>query len=238
MMTDFPIILITGAAGNLGTAVVRAFAQTGARLALAELHQERMDATVRAVGLSAEQVLTTIVDVTHAASVAAWVEAVRARWGRADGLVNIAGGFKAGKPVHEMEEADWDFMFNLNARSAFLTCRAVVPLLLENGGGGKIVNVSARAGLAGGKNSAAYGASKAAVLRLTESLSAELREKNINVNAVLPSIIDTPQNRTAMPNADPAKWVAPEDLANVIVFLASEQARAIHGAIIPVYGLS
>lgn len=231
------VILITGAAGNLGTAVVRAFAQTGARLALAELHQERMDATVRAVGLSAEQVLTTIVDVTNAASVATWVEAVRARWGHADGLVNIAGGFKAGKPVHEMEEADWDFMFNLNARSAFLTCRAVVPLLLE-GGGGKIVNVSARAGLAGGKNSAAYGASKAAVLRLTESLSAELREKNINVNAVLPSIIDTPQNRTAMPNADPAKWVAPEDLANVIVFLASEQARAIHGALIPVYGLS
>lgn len=236
-MADSPIILITGAAGNLGTAVAHAFAQTGARLALAELHQERMDATVRAVGLSADQVLTTIVDVTNAASVAAWVEAVRARWGRADGLVNIAGGFKAGKPVHEMEEADWDFMFNLNARSTFLTCRAVVPLLLE-GGGGKIVNVSARAGLAGGKNSAAYGASKAAVLRLTESLSAELREKNINVNAVLPSIIDTPQNRAAMPTADPTKWVPPEDLANVIVFLASEQARAIHGAIIPVYGLS
>lgn len=236
-MADSPIILITGAAGNLGTAVAHAFAQTGARLALAELHQERMDATVRAVGLSADQVLTTIVDVTNAASVAAWVEAVRARWARADGLVNIAGGFKAGKPVHEMEEADWDFMFNLNARSTFLTCRAVVPLLLE-GGGGKIVNVSARAGLTGGKNSAAYGASKAAVLRLTESLSAELREKNINVNAVLPSIIDTPQNRAAMPTADPTKWVPPEDLANVIVFLASEQARAIHGAIIPVYGLS
>jgi len=236
-MTHSPIVLITGAAGVLGAAVVRAFAQTGARLALAEIHLERMEATVREVGLSAEQVLTSRVDVTNAASVAAWVEAVRARWGRADVLVNIAGGFKAGTPVHETDEADWDFMFNLNARSAFLTCRAVVPLMLASGGG-KIVNVSARAGLAGGKNSAAYGASKAAVLRLTESLSAELREKNINVNAVMPSIIDTPPNRAAMPNADPAKWVAPADLANVIVFLASEQARAIHGAAIPVYGLS
>lgn len=236
-MTTNSIVLITGAAGNLGTAVVRAFAQTGARLALAELYQDRMEATVREVGVSAERVLTTVVDVTNAVSVAAWVEEVRARWGRADVLVNIAGGFKAGKPVHELDEADWDFMFNLNARSAFLTCRAVVPLMLE-GGGGKIVNVSARAGLAGGKNSAAYGASKAAVLRLTESLSAELREKNINVNAVMPSIIDTPPNRAAMPNADPAKWVAPADLANVIVFLTSEQARAVHGAAIPVYGLS
>ncbi|MBL8046087.1 MAG: SDR family oxidoreductase [Anaerolineales bacterium] len=236
-MIESPVILITGAAGNLGAAVVRAFALTGARLALAERHPERMETVAREAGLSTEQVLITPVDITDAASVTAWVEAVRARWGRADGLINVAGAFKAGKPVHEMEEADWDFMHNINAKAAFLTCRAVVPLMLENGGG-KIVNVSARAGLAGGKNSAAYGASKAAVLRLTESLSAELREKNINVNAVLPSIIDTPQNRAAMPTADAARWVTPEDLASVIVFLASEQARAIHGALIPVYGLS
>jgi NAD(P)-dependent dehydrogenase (short-subunit alcohol dehydrogenase family) len=236
-MNTSPVILITGAAGNLGTAVVRAFAQTGARLALAERHPERMEAVAREAGLSAEQVLITPVDITDTASVAAWAEAVRARWGRVDGLINVAGAFKAGKPVHEMDEADWDFMHAINAKAAFLTCRAVVPLMLENGGG-KIVNVSARAGLVGGKNSAAYGASKAAVLRLTESLSAELREKNINVNAVLPSIIDTPQNRAAMPTADAAKWVTPEDLANVIVFLTSEQARAIHGALIPVYGLS
>jgi NAD(P)-dependent dehydrogenase (short-subunit alcohol dehydrogenase family) len=231
------VVLITGAAGHLGAAVTRRFAADGARLALAERKLEKMQTLIRELHLKDDDALAFAADLTKADEVKAWAQAVQARWGRADVLVNVAGGYKAGTPVHELDEADWDFMLNLNARAAFLACRAVVPLMLAQGGG-KIINVSARAGLAGAKHSAAYAASKAAILRLTESLSAELRDQNINVNAVLPSIIDTPPNRAAMPKADPAKWVAPDDLASVIVFLASDAARAIHGALIPVYGLS
>lgn len=234
MSTD-PVVLITGATGDFGPHVVRAFAADGARLALTARKLEPAEALIRDLGLSADRALPSVVDVTNAASVAAWIEAVRQKWSRADVLVNIAGGYKPGKPVHELEEADWDFMLNLNARSAFLTCRAVIPLMLAQGGG-KIVNIGAKAGLAAGRKSTAYAASKAAVLRLTEALSAEVREKNINVNAVIPSTIDTPGNRAAQPDADTSKWVKPEDLAAVIVFLASDAADAIHGALIPVYG--
>ncbi len=231
------VAFITGAGGALGGAVAHAFAQAGARLALADVRLEAVQRTAEALALPADHVLTTSVDLTQAASVQSWVDEAHARFGRADILVNIAGGYKAGVPVHELSETDWDFMFNLNARTAFLACRAVVPHMLAQGGG-KIINVGARGGLVGGKNSAAYAVAKSAVHRLTESLSAELRERNINVNAVLPSIIDTPANRASMPNANFGAWVSGADLANVLVFLASEASRAIHGALIPVYGLS
>jgi NAD(P)-dependent dehydrogenase (short-subunit alcohol dehydrogenase family) len=226
---------MTGATGDFGPHVVRAFAADGARLALTARKLEPAEALIRDLGLSADRALPSVVDVTSAASVAAWIEAVKQKWSRADVLVNIAGGYKPGKPVHEMDEADWDFMLNLNARSAFLTCRAVIPLMLTQGSG-KIINIGAKAGLAAGRKSTAYAASKAAVLRLTEALSVEVRDKGINVNAVIPSTIDTPGNRAAQPDADTRKWVKPEDLAAVIVFLASEAANAIHGTLMPVYG--
>jgi NAD(P)-dependent dehydrogenase (short-subunit alcohol dehydrogenase family) len=141
-----------------------------------------------------------------------------------------------GPPVHETPDATWDLMLGLNARSVVNTARAVVPLMLA-AGYGRIINVAATAGLAGKENVAAYSAAKAAVMRLTESMSAELRDRGINVNCVLPSIIDTPENRAAMPAADPRRWVAPAALADVIAFLASDAAREIHGASIPVSGL-
>src|SRR5436305_10153972 len=128
-------------------------------------------------------------------------------------------------------------MFDLNARTVLHTARAVVPHMIS-AGGGKIVNIGAYAAQKGAARMGAYIASKSAVIRLTETMSAELRENNINVNCVLPTIIDTPENRAAMPRADPARWVAPADLANVIVFLASDDARAIHGAAVPVTALS
>jgi NAD(P)-dependent dehydrogenase (short-subunit alcohol dehydrogenase family) len=137
--------------------------------------------------------------------------------------------------VHATSDADWDFLFGLNARSVLHTARAVVPRMIA-AGGGRIVNVAANAGLKGAAMMGAYCASKDAVVRMTEAMSAELRDHNINVNCVLPSIIDTPENRGAMPDADPARWVAPEALADVIVFLASDAARAIHGAALPVTG--
>ncbi|MFC2037937.1 SDR family oxidoreductase, partial [Chloroflexota bacterium] len=131
----------------------------------------------------------------------------------------------------------WDSMLNLNARTVFIVSRAVVPGMLQQGQG-KIVNVAARVALKGGRNSGAYGVSKSAVLRLTESMSAELRDRGINVNCVLPGTIDTPQNREDMPKADHSRWVPPEALADVILFLASDAARAVNGAAVPAYGRS
>ena len=235
-MTNDPVVLITGATGEFGPYVSRAFAAAGARLALTARKLEAAEALLSELGLGEERGLATVVDVTNAASLAAWVEAVMARWGQIDVLVNLAGGYKPGKPVVEMEEADWDGMLNLNARSAFLACRAVVPQMLAQGRG-KIINVGSKAALSAGRKSTAYAVSKAAVLRLTEALSAEVREQDLNVNAVIPSTIDTPANREGQPKGDPSKWVAPDDLAAVIVFLASDAARAIHGAHIPVYGI-
>jgi len=126
-------------------------------------------------------------------------------------------------------------MLGLNARSVINVARAVVPGMIA-AGNGKIVNIAALAGLAGKADMGAYSASKAAVIRLTESMSAELRDKGINVNCIMPSIIDTPQNRAAMPKADPGRWVTPQALAEVVMFLASDAASAIHGAAIPVTG--
>jgi NAD(P)-dependent dehydrogenase (short-subunit alcohol dehydrogenase family) len=142
-----------------------------------------------------------------------------------------------GDKAHELTAEKWGFMMELNAGSVLRMAHAVVPHMLA-AGGGRIVNIGAYSALSGKAEMAAYIASKSAVIRLTESMAAELRGHNINVNCVLPSIIDTPQNRAAMPKADPAKWVAPAALADVLVFLCSPAARAIHGAAIPVVGLS
>jgi NAD(P)-dependent dehydrogenase (short-subunit alcohol dehydrogenase family) len=207
--------MITGAAGNLGRAVAKAFSGLGANIVPIDLPTNLLDQ----------------------AQVDAAVQKAIQQFKRIDVLCNIAGGFRMGAPVHETSDKDWNFLLDLNARTVLHTARAVVPHMIA-AGGGKIVNVGAYAAQKGAANMGAYIASKSAVIRLTETLAAELRDKNINVNCVLPTIIDTPENRTAMPKADPRRWVAPEDLANVIVFLASDEARAVHGAALPVTGLS
>ena len=222
-------VVITGASGNLGRAVAKAFADLGASLVLMDVRRADLQDGPHQVFLE--------VDLMKANSVDAAFGKALERFGRIDVLCNIAGGFRMGSPVHETKDADWDFLFGLNARSVLNTSRAAVPAMLK-GGGGKIVNIGAFAAQRGAANMGPYIASKSAVIRLTETMAAELREKNINVNCVLPTIIDTPENRSAMPNADPRKWVAPQDLAAVIVFLASDAARAIHGAALPVTGLS
>ena len=221
--------LITGAAGNLGRAVARAFAEEGASLILMDHAEEHLRSAYGAEGSGRRFALA---DLRDAQSVARAIPVGT----RIDILCNIAGGFRMGQPVHETSDETWDLMLGLNARSVLNCARAVVPGMLA-AGGGKIINVGAIAALSGKANMAAYIASKSAVIRLTESMSAELRDKGINVNCVLPSIIDTPQNRKDMPKADPRRWVAPEALAEVVLFLASDSARAIHGAAIPVSGL-
>ena len=222
--------LITGAAGNLGRAVAGAFATEGASLILMDHAEEHLRS---AYGAEGEGRRFAIADLRDPQSVARAIPTGT----RIDILCNIAGGFRMGQPVHETSDDTWDLMLGLNARSVINCARAVVPGMLA-AGRGKIINIGAIAGLSGKANMAAYVASKSAVIRLTESMAAELRDKGINVNCVLPSTIDTPQNRKDMPKADPKRWVAPEALADVIVFLASDAARAIHGASIPVAGLS
>jgi len=222
-------VVLTGASGNLGRVVASAFADTGASLAL-------LDVKPGSTQESAKQIFVQT-DLFDAQSVQAAADRILQRFGRIDVLCNLAGGFRMGSPVHETSAQDWDFLFNLNARTVLHTAKAMVPAMLERGGG-KIVNVAAYAAQRGAARMGAYAASKSAVIRLTETMAAELREHNINVNCVLPTIIDTPQNRADMPDADPRRWVAPADLAQVIVFLASDAARAIHGAAVPVSGLS
>jgi len=216
-MSDFSgkTVLITGAKGNLGRALAAAFEKLGAKVVPVDLPTNLLD----------QAQVDTVVQ-----------KAIK-DFRRIDVLCNIAGGFRMGKPVHETSDADWNFLMDLNARTVLHTARAVVPHMIA-AGGGKIINVGAFAAQKGAANMGAYIASKSAVMRLTESMAAELREKNINVNCVLPTIIDTPPNRADMPKADPKRWVAPGDLANVILFLASDEARAVHGATLPVTGLS
>jgi NAD(P)-dependent dehydrogenase (short-subunit alcohol dehydrogenase family) len=227
-------VVITGAAGNLGQAVAARFAAEGASLALLDLNQAALDKVPVA---GAADVLRQGVDLSDPVSVSAAVGAVIARFGRIDALCNLAGGFHMGETVHETPADKWDFMMELNAGSVLRMAQAVVPHMLKQGGG-RIVNIGASSALSGKAEMGAYVASKSAVIRLTETMAAELRGHNINVNCVLPSIIDTPQNRAVMPKADPRKWVAPEALADVLLFLCSPAARAIHGAAIPVVGLS
>ncbi len=236
-MFDFSgrVVLVTGAAGNLGEAVARAFGEAGAQLVLLDRGPDRLATLHSELAGAQDQLLLAGVDAADEASVAGAVRAALARFGRIDVLANTVGGWRGGTATHEIPLESWDLLHDLNARTAFVLSRAVVPAMLEQGSG-KIVHTAARAALAGAARSGAYSASKAAVMRLVESLAAELGPKGINVNCVLPGTIDTPQNRAAMPKADPARWVPPAAIAQVFLFLASDAAWPINGAAIPVYG--
>lgn len=219
------VVVITGAAGSLGRAATAHFADAGATLAL-------LDVAAIDGPHYARQCDLTDPDACREA-VAAIVENV----GPIDVLANIAGGFAMGEAVHETTAKTWQHMMDLNAHTVLNMARAVVPGMLERGAG-RIVNVGAPPGQHGVAQLGAYSASKGVVIRLTEAMAGELRERGINVNCVLPTIIDTPANREAMPDADFDKWVKPAALAKVIGFLASDDAAPIHGAALPVSGLS
>jgi NAD(P)-dependent dehydrogenase (short-subunit alcohol dehydrogenase family) len=237
-MYDFSgkVALITGAAGNLGSSVAHTFHRSGARLVLVDLSLDGLRATYSAWA-EQDDVLLLAIDLTDADAVQAMVDEAKARFGAIHILANIAGGFTMGPALHETPVRDWDFMLGLNTRTVFLTSRAVIPVMLEQGSG-KIVSVSARAAREGKPKMGPYCVSKAAVITLTETLAAEHKYNGINVNCILPGTIDTPQNRQAMPDADHSRWVTPQDLANVILFLACEEARAVTGAAVPVFGQS
>lgn len=222
-MTDFTgkRVAVTGAAGVAGQAVANAFHAAGA--------------SVVGIDIVASEAPwpTCVADLTTADG----AQAAVAEAGAIDVLANIAGGFTMGDTIADTSDETWDFMMNLNARTAFNACRAAVNGMVERGGG-KIVNVGARGALRGAAAMGAYIASKSVVIRLTETLAEELKHKGINVNCILPSIIDTPRNRADMPKANFAHWVTPAQIAAVVLFLASPAADAIHGAAIPVEGLA
>ena len=234
MSLDNRTVIVTGAAGNLGKAVARAFADLGVNLVLVDVKRERLEKAFESENDRRSFAPATLLEMGEATGVA---QAALARFGRIDVLCNIAGGFRMGETVHETSDENWNFLFDINTRTLLHAVRAVVPHMLA-AGGGKIVNIGAFSAQKGVAQMGAYTASKATVIRMTEAMAAELRDKNINVNCVLPTVIDTPENRAAMPKANPAKWIAPADLANVIVFLASDAARAVHGAAVPVTSLS
>ncbi|SPA49172.1 putative short-chain dehydrogenases/reductase (SDR) family protein (plasmid) [Cupriavidus taiwanensis] len=219
-------VLVTGARGNLGRAVAHAFAQAGARVVALDRH----DAPLPETGSGHLSLQADLLDADSLAKAVG--EAVRA-CGRIDVVCNLAGGFAMGTGIHETSAADWNRLFDLNVGTVLNMARAVVPHMLA-AGGGAIVNVGANSAARGLAQMGAYCASKDALARVTESMSAELRDQGIRVNAVLPSILDTPENRQAMPDADSARWVALDALADVILFLASDAARAVHGALLPV----
>lgn len=229
------VVLVTGAAGNLGQAVAQTLIQSGARGVLADRSRERLASLYPSPGENVLLVGDT--DFTDEAAVSRMMDQALKHFGRIDALVSTIGGFTGGKSVHEEDLASWDRMMSINLRTTLLSCRAVIPAMIRQGGG-RIVNVGARAALGGVAGLGAYVAAKSAVIRLSETLAVELKDKAITVNCVLPGTIDTPENRRDMPEADFSRWVPPSDIAEVIVFLVSDASRAVSGASIPVYGRS
>jgi len=227
------VVVVTGAFGVLGRAVADAFAGRGARLALLDVAPQP-PATIREhVGVT--PLLFGGVDLTDMEATRRVMAATAMRFGVIDVLVNIAGGFQWEK-LENGDPETWDQLYAMNLRTAVVCCKAVLPAMLERGAG-RIINIGAAAAAARtGAGMGAYAASKAGVQRLTESLADEVKDHGITVNAILPGTIDTPRNRADMPDADFSRWVAPQAIADVIVFLATDAARAVTGASIPVLG--
>ena len=225
-------IVITGGFGSLGAATARAAIELGARVALIDRAPAAPADLIAELGSAA--VFLPGVDLADAAAAKSTVDAAQVRLQGLDALINIAGAFRW-QTLADGDPAVWDSLFTINLKTAVNTCRAAIPHLRASRAG-RIVNIGAYAALNAGAGMGAYTASKAGVHRLTESLAAELKEHRITVNAILPSIIDTPANRKEMPKADFSTWVSPGSLANVILFLASEEAQDITGALLPVTG--
>jgi NAD(P)-dependent dehydrogenase (short-subunit alcohol dehydrogenase family) len=223
-------VVITGAAGILGAAVARAFLSAGASLALMDRAAASQDPLK---GVAGSHVFLDGVDLTDLVQARQAMDMAASKLGGIDVLVNIAGGFRW-ETVADGSLETWDFLYSINLKTALCACKAALGYLPADTG--RIVNVGAAAAAKAGTGMGAYTASKAGVAKLTEALAEELKDKGINVNAVLPSIIDTPANRADMPKADFTRWVAPQALADVIVFLSSHAARAITGASILVAG--
>jgi NAD(P)-dependent dehydrogenase (short-subunit alcohol dehydrogenase family) len=229
------LVLVAGGTGGLGRSVSLAFLAEGARVIVTYRGQKEFDALKRTATSNASQLQGHQVDMTNVAAVDEFVRRVLAEHGQLDVVVNTVGGYAGGVKLWELDPKVFDQMLALNLRSGYAILRAVVPVMLKQRRG-VIINVASRAAVDHAGGGAAYAASKAAAVAMIDSLAADLKGTGVRANSILPSIIDTEANRKAIPSADFAQWPKPEDIARVILFLSSDDAKLIHGAAVPVYG--
>ncbi len=229
------VAFVAGGTGGLGRAVSLAFLRESARVLVTYRRRDEFAALQAAAGERASSLTGFERDVTDETAIQQLLPEILTETGRIDFLVNAVGGYAGGTALWSTAPEVFDRMLALNLRSGFVLCRAIVPLMLRQGNG-SIVNIASRAAFDHAAGAAAYVASKAAAVAMFDSLAADLRGKGVRVNSVIPSIIDTDANRKAMPSADFSKWPQPEDIAKVILYLCSDDAKLIHGASVPVYG--
>jgi NAD(P)-dependent dehydrogenase (short-subunit alcohol dehydrogenase family) len=229
------VVLIAGGTGGLGQAVTLAFLEEGAQVVVTYRSPKELDAVKSSAGANALSLQGEQVDVTNEAAVDEMVSKLFAEYGRLDAVVNTVGGYAGGVKLWEMDPKVFDQMLALNLRSGYLLVRAIVPAMLRQKHG-VIINVASKAAVDHAAGAGAYAASKAAAVAMMDSLAADLKGTGVRVNSILPSLIDTAMNRKAMPNADFAQWPKPEDIARVVLFLCSDDAKLVHGAAVPVYG--
>ena len=239
MKIDFAnkIVVIAGGTGGLGNAVSRAFLDEDAKVIVTYRKEEEFAALKLGAGAKASALEGFALDVTDEGATSEFVGRVLSQHGRVDALVNTVGGYAGGVTLWELETKVFDAMLSLNLRSGYTLARAVVPAMLKQKLGA-IVNVAAKAALDHGAGASAYAASKAAAVAMMDSLAADVKGTGVRVNSILPSIIDTAVNRQAMPDANFRAWPKPEEIAQVILFLCSDNAAVVHGAAVPVYGNS
>ena len=231
------VAVVAGGTGGLGRAVSLALLEQGSKVFVTYRRAQEFQALAKMAGENASRLVGRNVDVTDETAVQQFVQDIVAEHGRIDFLVNAVGAYVGGVKLWELDTKVFDQMLALNLRSGFMLSRAVVPVMLKQGSGA-IINVAAKAALDHSGGAAAYAASKAAAVAMMDSLAADVKGSGVRVNSILPSIIDTEVNRKAIPGADFSKWPKPEEIARVILFLCSDDARVVHGAAIPVYGES
>ncbi len=227
-MKDKKIVLITGANGGLGKSITESFLKSGSVVVGTSL-------AINDDEFNCANFFAKPAKLTDRISVENLVDSTVEDFGKIDVLVHTIGGFAGGRSIFETDDETFERMFELNARMAFYLFRAVIPLM-QNAGGGRIVAIGSRAGIEPSPYSAVYGASKAALMSIIKSIAMENTDKNITANAVLPETIDTPQNRKLLPDADFSKWVSAERIAQTVLFLSTDSASDINGALIPIYG--
>jgi NAD(P)-dependent dehydrogenase (short-subunit alcohol dehydrogenase family) len=234
---QFPrkVVLVAGGTGALGRAISMAFLDALAKVAVTYRRQEEFLELTNMAGEHASSLEGYEVDATNESAVHGLIDTIASKHGQLDIVVNAVGGYAGGTPLWEMDSKIFDQMVSLNLRSGYVLCRAAVPIMVKQKSGA-IVNVASRAAIDHGRGASAYAASKAAAVAMIDSLAADLRGTGVRANSILPSIFDTGANRRAMPSADFAAWPKAEDIAKVVLFLCTDDAKLIQGAAIPVYG--
>jgi NAD(P)-dependent dehydrogenase (short-subunit alcohol dehydrogenase family) len=231
------VALVTGATGALGKTVTRKLLENGARVAATYRTENGRNDLEQSVGALNSNLIEIKADVTDERSVQELIKTIIDKFGRIDFLLNIVGAYAGGTDIADTDLSQWDLMMNVNLKSAFLCAKTVLPHMMKQNYG-RIVNVSSRTAVEKSRRakSGAYAISKAGVIVLTETLADEMKNYDINVNCVMPSTIDTPSNRRNLPKADFSKWVDPNEIAEVMLFLLSDASKVTSGACIPVYG--